>query len=720
MTRRRPDPAPTSPAVATAPNAPEHKARGWARLWQNAVEYSTGGTASNNLWVRWLVLRAVGLVYVIVFAGIVAEGKAILGPTGLAPAASLFQSLASLSAFEAFLRAPTLFWLNSSAAMIAALTWIGFLAAVAVVLNLWPRLALSVCWVALLSFVAAWGEYTPAQLDSLMLETALLCIPFAPAGRRPGLGAHSPPRPITMFMMRWLFFRIMFGSGVVKILSDDGHWRSLTAMDVMYETSPSPTIVGYWVHQLPHAYHLFEIAVTFVAEIVGPLLALLGGRRGRWWAFAIWIVFQTGIQLSCNFGWLNTAAIGMGLLLLDDRMLAAAANKLRWRAASQALANTPQPERAPPPGWLGRYALPAALGLHFAVTLYYSAVACGLPDAAAMKPVAAFRSANGYYLYAGFGSAHYMIDFEGSNDGGRTWRTYPYRHLPQFVDRAPRFTAPWFPRFENTVFFESERQGKTSVIPATALKLLARHPDVMHLFAGDPFPDRPPTVIRMRRYRLVLTDVATHRRTGHYWRKEFAGDYLPGYCLLEGGKVAQFDLADAEAAITAGNYPAARSILELQYTLGNLDAGWRLADLYSRGQGAEPARIFALFSELADRGEIRAIHSVGVCYEQGVGVPIDYPKAAAAYRRAAEDGSRSAMLALGALHARDLIIPRDNIEGLSWLLTAATRAKGEDPVSRLIREQEPAHTKRLMERMSPTAIASARAKAASREPVTNR
>jgi hypothetical protein len=315
-----------------------------------------------------------------------------------------------------------------------------------------------------------------------------------------------------------------------------------------------------------------------------------------------------------------------------------------------------------------------------------------------------------------------MVDFEGSNDGGRTWRTYEYRHLPQLVDRAPRFTAPWFPRFENTVFFESERPGKISVIPATALKLLQRHPEVTKLFAGDPFPDRPPTVIRMRRYRLVLTDVATFRRTGHYWRKEFAGEYLPGYCLVEGGKIAQFDLADAEAAIKAGDFPAARSILELQYTLGNLDAGWRLADLYSRGQGAspEPARIFALFSELADRGEIRAIHSVGLCHEHGVGVPVDYAKAAAAYRRAAEDGSRSAMLALGALYARDLVIPRDNIEGLSWLLTAATRATGDDPMSRLIREQEPAHTKTLMARMSPAAIAAARTKATTREPVTNR
>ena len=264
---------------------------------------------------------------------------------------------------------------------------------------------------------------------------------------------------------------------------------------------------------------------------------------------------------------------------------------------------------------------------------------------------------------------------------------------------------------------ESGRQGKISVIPAAALKLLLRDPEVMARFAGDPFTDRPPNVVRMRRYRLELTDASTHRRTGHYWRKEFVGDYLPAICLLENGKATQFDFTEAEAEIRAGNYPMARAIFELQYQLGNLDAGYRLADLYAQGLGGrpEPARAFALLSELADRGESTAIYNIGLCYEYGVGVPIDYTKAAAAYRRAADDGNLPAMLALGTLSARDLVTPRNDIEGLSWLLTAATKAIGEGPVSRGIREQQPAQAKRLMERMSPADIANARAKAASRD-----
>ncbi len=168
------------------------------------------------------------------------EGRALVGPAGVLPlAASLAQIKAVLPGmFTAYLWAPSLFWLNTGTGMIAALAWAGLAAAVALVLNLWPRAALFTCWLCFLSFVAAWGKFSPAQLDRLMLETALLCIPFAPPGLRPGLGAEAPPRPIAVFTMRWLLFRIMLESGLVKLTSADPHWRDLTALDVMFETSP--------------------------------------------------------------------------------------------------------------------------------------------------------------------------------------------------------------------------------------------------------------------------------------------------------------------------------------------------------------------------------------------------------------------------------------------------------------------------------------------------
>jgi hypothetical protein len=700
-------------------------ARFGALAWRQLTSFSALAGDATYLWPRWLVLRAVGLVYIFIFGGIVAESRVIVGPAGIVPLATYLAEIRKLfpDPVDSFLAAPSLFWLGTGAGAIAVLGWIGLVAAIAVVLNLWPRLTLAICWVAFLSFVTTWADFSPAQLDRLMLETALLCIPFAPRGLRPGLGAESPPRAIAVFTMRWLLFRVMFESGVVKLISPDPHWRNFTAMDVMYETAPSPTILGYWAHQLPHGYHVFEVAFTFAAELVAPIMAVFGGRRGRWIALGLWTALQAGIQLTCNFGWLNTAALGLGLLLLDDQMIASAARKLRLGVASRLLTTSPLSRTAEPTAAWRRHGLRVALTAHFCLTVFYFAKVCGLSDEAvpsvvssAVAPFVEFRSANGYFLNAYLGSGHYQVDFEGSNDGGKTWRTYPYRHVPQRVDRISTFLAPRFPRFEATIQIESWSPGKLSVLPAVAALLLAREPDVISRFEADPFPDHPPTVVRMRRYRLAFVDRETHRETGNYWRKESVGDYLPAVYLTAQGGIAQFDLAEADTTLRAGNFPAAIAIYEQQFAQGNIDAGFRLTDIYTRGLGGseQPEKAFGLFADLAERGEVNAQHNLGLCYEYGVGVPADFTKAAQMYRRAAEAGSLPSVYALGTLSATDRLVPRDDVEGLSMLLRAAEQTDDDPALLARIREEQPAHVKQLMERMSAEDIAKARARAARR------
>ena len=293
---------------------------------------------ASYIWPRWIVLREVGLVYILIFAGIIATSQPLIGPHGIYQVADFFARLqkAYPGSVAPFFLEPSLFWAGAGPGMIVALEWLGLAAAAAVVLNLWPRLALLACWLIFLSFYSALGAFAPAQLDPLMIETALLCVPFAPAGFRPGLGAASPPRPIALFTMRWLLFRIMAESGLIKIIAGDPHWRNFTALDIMYETAPFPTILGYLDHQLPHAYHLFEYGFTFLAELAAPLLAVFGGRRGRWFAFGVWVVFQAGIEATCNFGWLNLASIGLGFLLLDDQMVASLRSRVKGLQAAAA------------------------------------------------------------------------------------------------------------------------------------------------------------------------------------------------------------------------------------------------------------------------------------------------------------------------------------------------------------------------------------------------
>jgi hypothetical protein len=688
-------------------------------IWRRVKEFSGLGTDSTYLWPRWLVLRAIGLVYILIFAGIVVEGRALIAPDGVLPVTEALAQVKELvpGKLAAFFWAPSFFWISGGSGMITALAWIGLGAAVALVLNLWPRMALLICWATFLSFVSTWGKFSPAQLDRLMLEAALLAIPFAPRGFRPRLGADSPPRPIALFMMRWLLFRVMLESGLVKLIGADPHWQDFTAMDVMYETAVSPTVLGYWVHHFPHAFHLFEIALTFAAELAAPLLALFGGRTGRWIAFLCWSALQIGIQLTCNFGWLNLAAFGLGFLLLDDQMIARFVGRLKKNGEAFSV------EAAIPASTTSWHTqgLRVALGLHFCLTLFYLAEACGIPTEAALRSRASpivflgqFRSANGYFLYAGFDAAHYQVDFEGSNDRGKTWRTYEYRHIPQRIDRAPQFVAPWFPRFEATIQIEGSRPAEVPFLPLVATQLLRRNPEVMARFARDPFPDRPATVVRMRRYRMSFEDPGTHRRTGNYWRKEFDVDYAPAMYVTETGAIEQFSLLNADVALRSANYSTALTEYERQYRLGNLDAGLRLAYIYAQGLGAaaQPQKAFALFSELAERGEIKAIHQLGLCYEFGDGVRVDFAKAAECYGHAAEQGLLNSIYALGTLSAKDRLDPRNDVQGLALLLIAAARATDDSALAEFIRGDQPEQVRRLLGRMSAEEIAAARAWAA--------
>ena len=59
----------------------------------------------------------------------------------------------------------------------------------------------------------------------------------------------QPPFPIIV-LFRWLIFRIMLGSGLIKIRGDE-IWRNGTALYYHFETQPIPGPLSRWFHFLP-------------------------------------------------------------------------------------------------------------------------------------------------------------------------------------------------------------------------------------------------------------------------------------------------------------------------------------------------------------------------------------------------------------------------------------------------------------------------------------
>ena len=78
-----------------------------------------------------------------------------------------------------------------------------------------------------------------------------------------------------VWLLRWLLFRFMFMSGVVKLVSGDPNWWNLSALSYHFLTQPLPTPLAWYAAQLPPAVLEFATGATFVVELLLPFLDLL-------------------------------------------------------------------------------------------------------------------------------------------------------------------------------------------------------------------------------------------------------------------------------------------------------------------------------------------------------------------------------------------------------------------------------------------------------------
>src|SRR5271163_2894812 len=282
--------------------------------------FDSGHGSRDRLIPRWIFLRALAAIYFSAFYSLLFQIKGLIGPEGVLPARDYLAAVARSIPQSRFWYAPTLFWFSASSHALMAITWIGLAASVVAFLNLWPRLSFFVCFVCFLSFVAASSDFSSYQSDGMLLEAGFLALFFAPRGVLPGWGADHPPSRAALFLLQWEWFRIYFESGMVKLVSGDPQWRTLTAMDEYYQNGPLPTWIGWYVEHLPHWFHVATAAGTLGLEL-GLVFLLFFPRRVRLVCFLIVTPWEIGVILTANYTFLNYLVLALGLLLLDDGFL---------------------------------------------------------------------------------------------------------------------------------------------------------------------------------------------------------------------------------------------------------------------------------------------------------------------------------------------------------------------------------------------------------------
>ena len=463
-------------------------------------------------WVREVFLRLLAAVYLIAFISFWVQAEGLVGVHGILPIQDLLALARERLGPSRYWVFPTVFWLGDGDAALHVVCAAGTAFALLAALGRARPLVMLALWGLYLSLTVAGQDFLSFQWDVLLLEAGLLAVFLAPRGvlrRRPGL-----PPLLIVWMYRWLLFRLMFGSGLVKLTSGDPTWRGLTALQYHYETQPLPTPLAWYMHQLPAGIQKACTAFTLFIEIIVPFL-FLGPKRARLAGAAITATLQGLILLTGNYTFFNWLTLALCLWLVIEPE-PSKPRELPHRAVSAALA--------------GMIAMASAL-------LFLELFGGPMPPGGGMMlhALAPLRLVNSYGLFAVMTTTRNEILVEGSPDG-ENWRGYEFRYKPGDPNRMPPMVAPHQPRLDWQMWFAALSNYQTNPwFVSLTLRLLEGSPDVVALLGSNPFPNQPPRYVRAMAYEYTFTDSETHRRTGAWWKREPRGLYLPAVGLRSAG-----------------------------------------------------------------------------------------------------------------------------------------------------------------------------------------
>jgi len=478
---------------------------------------------------RWLFLRSLGVIYLIAFLSLWVQIDGLVGNNGILPSTAYLEAIREQIGPQRYRLFPTLCWLNPSDSFAHFLCGGGILLSIVLIIGILPIPTLISLWGFYLSLTTIGQDFLSFQWDVLLLEIGFLAIFFAPMQILPRFSQESPPSPTILWLLRWLLFRVMFASGVVKLASDEV-WRNLTALNYHYETQPLPTWLGWYAHQLPEWFQKVSVVGMFGIELIVPFL-LFAPRRLRFCAGGALVALQFLIIATGNYCFFNLLTIILCILLFDDLFLR------RAKLAS------PKPAAKQVSRFKGFITTQKLLiGALTALVLLVSGIRMtglflrggDLPSFAqhVVRWVGPFRIINGYGLFADMTESRPEIIVEGSNDG-KAWHEYSFKWKPGDVKHPPRWVAPHQPRLDWQMWFAALRRNyqNTPWFINFMVQLLRGSPAVLGLLERNPFPDAPPRYVRAVLYDYRFTNPATKRAEGTWWRRERIGLYCPAISL---------------------------------------------------------------------------------------------------------------------------------------------------------------------------------------------
>ncbi len=453
-----------------------------------------------NYWLtREAFTRALGLVYLIAFVCALNQARPLIGERGLLPIGPWIQQIP-------FRRSPSLFYFLPKDWALAGAAWIGIVLSCLVIAGLASRysswlaaLVWGLIWILYLSFVNVGQTFYAFGWEDILLEAGFFAM---------FLGSRNvTPQPVSLWILRWLEFRVMFGAGLIKLRGDEC-WRSLTCLNYHYETQPMPNPLSWFFHWGPQWTHSGGVLFNHFSELIVPFGYFLPQPFSSI-AGLLTIVFQSLIMASGNLSWLNflTMILALPMIAIPGRI----------------------PALAPAGAVYKTFVIAAAI---LVAVLSVDPIRNMLSPGQAMN-----ASYNPFHLvgtYGAFGSVtrdRYEVVIEGTRDAMVTsstrWLEYEFKAKPGDPSRMPPQIAPYHLRLDWLMWFAAMSPSPDDPWFFHLIqKLLEGDAATLGLMGRNPFPGAPPGYIRAQYYLYTFSTPEERRTTGRWWDRRLVNTYL--------------------------------------------------------------------------------------------------------------------------------------------------------------------------------------------------
>ena len=467
---------------------------------------------------RFMILRLLGIIYAVAFLVVINQILPLIGSHGLLPVGIYLKQISDAlgSPGAGFVRLPSIFWFGHSDATLLTAAWAGFVLSCLVIAGFANAPLLTVLWLLYMSFVHAGQEWYGYGWEIQLLETGFLAIFLCPLVDVRPFPRRAPPMPV-IGLFRWLIFRIMLGAGLIKIRGDE-IWRNGTALYYHFETQPLPGPLSRWFHFLPRAVLKTGVWFNFLAELAAPWFTFWP-RLARHIAGSVMVLLQVILILSGNLSFLNWLTILPALACFDDgfwsRLLPGQLVRRAKVAAARAEPSRPMLVMA----WTVTIII-AFLSIQPVLNMLSSRQIMNT----SFDPL---ELVNTYGAFGTVGQERLNVVFEGTMDenpgDNAKWKPYVYKALPVALDKRPPQIAPYQLHLDWQIWFAS--MSSPDEYPWTlhlVSKLLHNDPGAVGLFAGNPFPGKPPRYIRAILYRYSFAKPGNPE--GLWWTRTRIGD----------------------------------------------------------------------------------------------------------------------------------------------------------------------------------------------------